>query len=1358
MARNNVTNITLTINATEANRILDDTKKNAERLQKEIDRLTKSGGDPVQVKKLQKELRQVQNTMKQLQTETAQTNDILRRLDRATPKELNKALNQLKRQLNNIERGSAAWDAQMQKIRAVKAELAAVNSQMQVTTSFKDRMINFFNKWQIAIAGVTASMAGLFLASRKAVSEFAEMDEAMANTRKFCGLTEEGVRDLNEEFKKMDTRTPREKLNELAQEAGRLGKQTKEDIMGYVKAADILNVALSDLGEGATQKIAKLSNIFGVEDELGTYDAMLKIGSVINVLSQNCTASKPYLVEFTNRLAGVGAQANMTIQEIVGLGAVLDANAQKVEASATAVSQVLTRMFVDSSKYAKAAGLDAKNFAELLKTDANEALLQFLEALNKAGNMDVLAPMFKDMGESGARAVAAMSTLAKHIDEVRWQQKNANQAFEEGTSVLNEYNIFNNTAQATIDKAKKRVQELTVELGEKLMPVMAMVHSSSRYTLEALRLIVDFVIKYHDVLIGLIAVIATYTVTINAANIRLRAHYALIVANEAITKVWRATLLLGNAALALFTGNTTRAAAAMRLFNTVIKLNPLGLLLSVITAVISALVIFKNRMDKNAEAAKNAAKRMDDFKKSISDISSLIDREAGKELNTLDRLYKAATDTTRATHERWEAAQKLINQYPEYFKNMDIELIMLGKAQSAYESLRNSILDSARAKAISAKMEENAGTRLELELEQEGLSGKIRNQRALVSGAVLNYKSYSRIYNNKYGNRRVDQVMRLSKEYIDMIRAKNDLEKQQGILDELIALQDENAQKINEIDKVQDQYADKASDVLGSEEETGSFSPEISSNSGKGKSDILAAEKEWRKKMEALALIAYRLGESDYLQYQEELYRIGQEYKDKALAHTELAETERYEIIAKALEEEAEMNKKWAANNLKEVQTRNNEELAFLKQAYADGLITKESYDIKVEEAEINHQKRLLLLFEEGSEERAKIEDRLTDLLIKQAERRRKELEDLESKYKKIKDDYFGLNAEEKKSAYNEEISALDIVYQREMDAAGDDNAEKLRIEEAYQAARLAIAQKYDQDISSGMMDSYKNAIMKSVEWLQSEGGQALTGTLNTVVNSMSAVFSQLTSYMQADIEVQTAAIEKRYDAEISRAQGSARQVARLEKQKEKEIAAVKNDANKKMFAMQVIQAIAQTATGAINAYTSAAAVPVVGHILAPIAAASAIAAGMIQVAAIKKQQQASEAQGYAEGGYTRPGGKYEVAGVVHAGEWVASQKLLNNPVTAPVIGMLDRAQRSNSIASLASSGSTPLSLSPDADANYQDMIISFNIQLNAMAAVIERLNKRLDEPFVTVNTVTGEFGYKQAEDKYKRYIRNKKS
>ena len=204
---------------------------------------------------------------------------------------------------------------------------------------------------------------------------------------------------------------------------------------------------------------------------------------------------------------------------------------------------------------------------------------------------------------------------------------------------------------------------------------------------------------------------------------------------------------------------------------------------------------------------------------------------------------------------------------------------------------------------------------------------------------------------------------------------------------------------------------------------------------------------------------------------------------------------------------------------------------------------------------------------------------------------------------------------------------------------------------------------------------------------------------------------------------------------------------------------------------MQVMQAIAQTATAAINAYSSAAAVPVVGWVLAPVAAATAVAAGMLQVAAIKKQQEAAQAQGYATGGFTPEGGKYEVAGVVHKGEWVASQELLQSPVARPMIEALDYAQRTNTIGSLRSDDVSRTIVAPNVytqSAQTSPTVIVQQQQTDAQTEIaagsmmrefadtMRQLKDRLNEPFVTVNTVTGDKGIKQAEDEYDLLMRNK--
>jgi hypothetical protein len=84
--------------------------------------------------------------------------------------------------------------------------------------------------------------------------------------------------------------------------------------------------------------------------------------------------------------------------------------------------------------------------------------------------------------------------------------------------------------------------------------------------------------------------------------------------------------------------------------------------------------------------------------------------------------------------------------------------------------------------------------------------------------------------------------------------------------------------------------------------------------------------------------------------------------------------------------------------------------------------------------------------------------------------------------------------------------------------------------------------------------------------------------------------------------------------------------------------------------AASIAQTIIQTYQSAQSAYAAMVGIPVVGPALGIAAAAAAVAGGMARVAAIRSQ-------GFAEGGYTGPGGKYDEAGIVHKGEGVLSQR-----------------------------------------------------------------------------------------------------
>lgn len=72
---------------------------------------------------------------------------------------------------------------------------------------------------------------------------------------------------------------------------------------------------------------------------------------------------------------------------------------------------------------------------------------------------------------------------------------------------------------------------------------------------------------------------------------------------------------------------------------------------------------------------------------------------AQAEITKLDLLYRAATDVAKPYNERKKAVERLQEIYPAYFGNMSEEQIMVGNAISAYNNLRDAIIEAAQARA-----------------------------------------------------------------------------------------------------------------------------------------------------------------------------------------------------------------------------------------------------------------------------------------------------------------------------------------------------------------------------------------------------------------------------------------------------------------------------------------------------------------------------------------------------------------------------------------------------------------------------------------------------------------------------------
>lgn len=260
--------------------------------------------------------------------------------------------------------------------------------------------------------------------------------------------------------------------------------------------------------------------------------------------------------------------------------------------------------------------------------------------------------------------------------------------------------------------------------------------------------------------------------------------------------------------------------------------------------------------------------------------------------------------------------------------------------------------------------------------------------------------------------------------------------------------------------------------------------------------------------------------------------------------------------------------------------------------------------------------------------------------------------------------------------------------------------------------------------------------------------------------NGINNILSSASAYAQACSDLEQAKISKNYEKQIAAAGKNSKKKKKLEEKRDKELAAAKSKANKKSMKIEIAQAIASTAIAAINAYSSAAAIKGTGWLLAPIAAGMATAAGMLQIATIKKQHQA-EAAGYYEGGYTGGNRYRKEAGVVHEGEFVANHNAVNNSSIRPALDLIDRAQRSNTVGSLTADditrslgqgGSTVVA--PVVNVNNDNTEVRQS--LDGVNAAVSRLTQTLDDGIEVEVPISGRRGLHRRLQDYQRILNNK--
>lgn len=1405
----------------------------------------KNGDD---TKAFDKEINRINASLKTLRTSQEQVNRTLNNLSSASYKELSVVMKTVQKQLRSgaVERNSEEWKKLQQKLKEVKREMNAINSESRETTSFWSRFVNVLNTNWGAVSQIIAAYAGLSMTIRKCAQAYADMEESMANVRKYTGQTDEEVHRMNEDFKRMDTRTAREQLNELAGSAGRLGITSKDMIEEFVDGADKINVTLADdLGKGAVDKIGKLAQMFGEDKTKGLRGAMLATGSAVNELAQNSSANAGYIVDFTADLSGVGIQAGMTQAQLMGLASALDQNMQEEATSATVFSQLITKMYQEPAKFAKIAGVEVTKFSNLMKTNANEGLMTFLSAMKSRGGFAEMAPMFEEMQLNGTRAVGVLSAVASHLDQVRTAQDLATQSYASGTSVINEFNVQNNTVQAQLDKAKKRFEDLTVELGEQLIPVTRYAISTLSIGIHVLSTLITFTFTHVKQLTIIGSAIAVCTALWYKETIAIKLKAAATTYAAAIDKAYIATTTLLRAAMvalqatwAYLTKGVQGYIVVMRAARLASLTNPWAALATVLTVVgvavygaVKAFTSYNEAMRNSTQEAKNnraVAEAQASLAKKVSDATL-------DERNKVDMLNKVIHSNAYTVDERRQAIAAMQKLVPEYHASISKEGKLYNDNQIAIQNYIKELENAAMAEAIYERKVEINKKKLELKLKES----KIRHSLKAVDAERKSHPE-------RYESEAVADAF--TGQLIEQNDALKSNEKQKEIhtrrLKENLSLQQQlNAEEsyynteLRKNANLQKLYKKKEKKSLQGES-TGTNRTTGSTGHYTTEKERKAAEKE-QKKREAAARKAEIKRKADLKKELDDakksteaqqleattLYSTGQirlaEYNDRMAKIKEQGLQQRMDILRKYGEAESEEYKRLNAQKEKisadyeRKQTQDLQDLEYDRQV-AEQAITAEYYN---KDSDLYHN-----------------ESAINEALFKLDQTFLKEKQAL---YLKSSDEYWQIAREierseqqhqyDRQKQYDDTLMQLKQEYltlgneqQMQLELAGLDEVHKAGLvsEEEYQRMKMGIANKYasykpdakDQakddattaldtakkmtrqtDDRSGSLGSdnlatiaggaiaaiqqqkmvndnlqklreedkiSEQAYQDAKKQMNQETYKNIAAIAGASFSSISSMMGAASAYSQACSDLEVAKIQANYDKQISAAGNNSAKKKRLEAKRDKEISAAKTKANKKAMKIEIAQAVASTAMSAINAYSSAAAIPTVGYIIAPIAAGLATAAGMLQIATIKKQHQA-EAAGYYEGGFTGPGHWKKEAGVVHAGEFVANHNAVNNPQLLPALRLIDAAQRNNTVASLTAqdvsramgTGSAAV-VAPVVNVNADNELVGAS--LDNVSSTIERLNEQLNLGIKSYVVITGPDGFDRKWSQYKKMKSNK--
>lgn len=639
-------------------------------------------------------------------------------------------MKRLQRDIKDMTRGSEEYNRTMVKIQHLQGilkqhrqEIRGITTETKKATISIGSMVDWFNRFGGVILSVIGFLTGFTLALRAIRDERNKLEESQAGLKALTGLDDDNIAWLTEQAKTLSTTMTKEglRVRQSAAEildAFMLVGSAKPELLGNKEALKAVTEEAMRL-QAAAKDITLSEAVDSLTLSLNQYgEAADQAGRFVNVLaagSKEGAANIASQAKAIQKAGTIAASSNIPIEELVGTIEMLGEKGIKDEVAGTGLKTFFTRL---------ATGAEDTNPKIVGLATALENLnkkVAAAEAKKAGGGTSLLKTLF---GDEGMQTAMILSQNTEQVKKYTAAVTDTNVAYEQAT-------INSDTAAAKLAQARNNMKLAAIDLGEKLNPALAVSTNMLTNVIKFLPGLIDWFKKWGGTALWLgtifvayaarLRIITTWQTAWNAltkvATIlnlayaasmntlsgytvtsfgNLRKLSTLMQGHAVLLKSLRVATYLYAGAVQVLRGRVDLAAKSMKAAWTIMSGNPIGLLVTMLLAAVTASYKLTQR-----------TKEYYDLNKVNEKITEKTNDEYERQSSLIDRLTTKIHDNNLSNHERRKAIKQLQDIIPDYHAEIDKEGKLINENTTAIEQYNAALATNIELKEVSAELDKH---------------------------------------------------------------------------------------------------------------------------------------------------------------------------------------------------------------------------------------------------------------------------------------------------------------------------------------------------------------------------------------------------------------------------------------------------------------------------------------------------------------------------------------------------------------------------------------------------------------------------------------------------------------------------